>query len=83
MKSSAFALLALLAFASPADAQGWFRRRPPTPVPTPIPFLIPRPAPTPVPTPALPPRELVALPVYDEQTSVRLQIFLDNKQFGP
>ena len=27
--------------------------------------------------------QLVALPVYDEETSVRLQIFLDNHEFGP
>lgn len=36
-----------------------------------------------MPTPRPPPRELVALPVYDEETSVRLQIFLDNHEFGP
>ncbi len=36
-------------------------------------------APTPRPTP----RVLVALPNYDEETSVRLQIFLDNAGFGP
>jgi lipoprotein-anchoring transpeptidase ErfK/SrfK len=79
VKSRAIFLLALLAFASSADAQGWFRRR----TPTPIPIFIPTPSPTPIPTPSLPPRELVALPVYDEITSVRLQIFLDNAEFGP
>jgi lipoprotein-anchoring transpeptidase ErfK/SrfK len=79
VKSRAIFLLALLALASSADAQGWFRRRSPTP----IPIIIPTPSPTPIPTPSLPPRELVALPVYDEITSVRLQIFLDNAQFGP
>lgn len=83
MKYGALILLALLAFSSPADAQGWFRRRTPTPVPTPIFVATPTPKPTPVPTPKLPPRELVALPVYDEDTSVRLQIFLDNNEFGP
>jgi len=31
----------------------------------------------------LPPRVLVAVAVYDEETSVRLQIFLDNHEFGP
>jgi lipoprotein-anchoring transpeptidase ErfK/SrfK len=34
---------------------------------------------TPTPTPKIP----VALPNYDEQTSTRLQIFLDNNGFGP
>ncbi len=82
MKPGVITLLALLALvASPAEAQGWWRRR--TPTPTPTPTLTPRPTPTPVPTPKLPPRELVALPVYDEETSVRLQIFLDNAEFGP
>ena len=83
MKYGALLLLALLAFSSPADAQGWFRRRTPTPVPTPLFVATPPPKPTPVPTPKLPPRQLVALPVYDETTSVRLQIFLDNNEFGP
>ncbi len=83
MKYGALLLLALMAFSSPADAQGWFRRRTPTPVPTPIFVATPPPKPTPVPTPKLPPRQLVALPVYDETTSVRLQIFLDNNEFGP
>ncbi len=81
MKPGIVTLLAALALASSADAQGWWRRR--TPTPTPTPTLTPPPTPTPVPTPKLPPRELVALPVYDEETSVRLQIFLDNAEFGP
>src|SRR6202163_3829028 len=29
------------------------------------------------------PKALVALPNYDEETSTRLQIFLDNSNFGP
>ncbi|HKS31830.1 MAG TPA: hypothetical protein VJR28_05430, partial [Chthoniobacterales bacterium] len=38
--------------------------------------------PTPVSTP--PPRVYpVALPNYDEETATRLQIFLDNNDFGP
>ena len=36
-------------------------------------------APTPKPTPEI----IVALPNYDEQTATRLQIFLDNNDFGP
>src|SRR4030095_3385104 len=84
MKPALLISLALCALAAPADA-GWFSRRTPTPAPRPIPVrkALPPPIPTPVPTPTLPPRELVALPVYDEETSVRLQIFLDNHQFGP
>ena len=49
----------------------------------PVRKALPPPTPTPSPTPPLPPRELVALPVYDEATSVRLQVFLDNHAFGP
>jgi lipoprotein-anchoring transpeptidase ErfK/SrfK len=37
----------------------------------------------PIPTPARTPKVLVALPNYDEVTSTRLQIFLDNNNFGP
>ncbi|MEO6872449.1 MAG: L,D-transpeptidase [Chthoniobacterales bacterium] len=83
MKFGVFLLLAVFAV-TPAQAQGWFRRRPsPTPLPTVVPRPVAPPKPTPVPTPRLPPRQLVALPVYDEETSVRLQIFLDNNEFGP
>ena len=83
MKFGVLILLAFVLLAAPADAQGWFRKRTPTPTPVPVATPIPRPKPTPVPTPKLPPRELVALPVFDEETSVRLQIFLDNNEFGP
>jgi lipoprotein-anchoring transpeptidase ErfK/SrfK len=79
MKFGAAILLALV-LASRADAQFWTRHTP-TPTPTPLPLFTP--TPTPEPTPSLPPRELVALPIYDETTSVRLQIFLDNNEFGP
>ena len=47
------------------------------------------PAPTPIPqatikpVPKRKPKPLVALPNYDEETSTRLQIFLDNNNFGP
>ena len=48
------------------------------------------PAPTPIstaqqskPGPKRKPKPLVALPNYDEETSTRLQIFLDNNNFGP
>src|SRR5215467_8171785 len=83
MKPVLFIPLILATMASQANA-GWFSRRTPTPVPTPIPVRKALPAsPTPSPTPPLPPRELVALPVYDEETSVKLQIFLDDHEFGP
>jgi len=84
MKPVIVLCLALAALAPRADA-GWFSRRTPTPTPTPVPVrrALPPPTPTPVPTPKPTPRELVALPVYDEETSVRLQIFLDNHEFGP
>ena len=84
MKPAFLVFLTLCAFALRADA-GWFSRRTPTPTPTPVPVrkALPPPTPAPSPTPRPPPRELVALPVYDEATSVRLQIFLDNHEFGP
>src|SRR5205809_6659285 len=37
----------------------------------------------PTPIPARTPKVLVALPNYDEVTATRLQIFLDNNDFGP
>src|SRR5213596_1881157 len=41
-------------------------------------------APTPAPESTPPPRVYpVALPNYDEETATRLQIFLDNNDFGP
>jgi lipoprotein-anchoring transpeptidase ErfK/SrfK len=40
-------------------------------------------SPVPAPIPARAPRVVVALPNYDEETSTRLQIFLDNNNFGP
>jgi lipoprotein-anchoring transpeptidase ErfK/SrfK len=48
------------------------------PAPTPIPTAQP-----PRPVPKRKPKPLVALPNYDEETSTRLQIFLDNNNFGP
>lgn len=83
MKTALVVFLALTALSPRADA-GWFSRRTPTPAPTPVPVRRALPAtPTPSPSPSLPPRELVALPIYDQDTSVRLQIFLDNHEFGP
>ena len=44
-----------------------------------VPFRQAAPAPTPKPTPKV----FVALPNYNEETATRLQIFLDNNNFGP
>jgi lipoprotein-anchoring transpeptidase ErfK/SrfK len=44
-----------------------------------VPYRQPAMAPTPKPTPKV----FVALPNYDEETATRLQIFLDNNDFGP
>src|SRR3954447_16856177 len=47
-------------------------------------FVSAQEVPTPVPAPTPPPRVYpVALPNYDEETATRLQIFLDNSDFGP
>src|SRR3954447_14639849 len=47
-------------------------------------FVSAQEVPTPVPAPTPPPRVYpVALPNYDEETATRLQIFLDNADFGP
>src|SRR5712692_10929517 len=64
--------LAMAGFALDATAQ---MPAPPTPIPM-------RPA-APKPVPPRKPKPLVALPNYDEVTSTRLQIFLDNNNFGP
>jgi lipoprotein-anchoring transpeptidase ErfK/SrfK len=45
--------------------------------PTPIPQAVAKPV------PKRKPKPLIALPNYDEETSTRLQIFLDNNNFGP
>ena len=52
-------------------------------VPLRQPFAAPTPAPAPVATPKPTPKVFVALPNYDEETATRLQIFLDNSDFGP
>lgn len=74
-----------MCFCTAAEAQWpWSKPRPkPTPVPrvTPAPKKIAKPTPPPRALPA--PTPMVALPNYDEETSTRLQIFLDNRNFGP
>src|SRR6202011_4822332 len=87
MKSSLVmiaACAAIFAFTPIATGQVWwpFGHRPtPTPVrrAPPIARPVATPALTPTPIPKIP----VALPNYDEETSTRLQIFLDNSDFGP
>jgi hypothetical protein len=86
--ASIFTALAIFCCVTPAEAQWpWSKPRPkPTPVPvvkatpapvkkTAAPVIPPRPRPEPTP--------MIALPNYDEETSTRLQIFLDNNNFGP
>src|SRR6266404_7251105 len=72
----AIAVAAMLFFFHMADAQWWRVWPSPSPV-----RAVPRrqAAPTPKPTPKV----FVALPNYDEETATRLQIFLDNSDFGP
>ncbi|MGZ5554017.1 MAG: L,D-transpeptidase family protein [Chthoniobacterales bacterium] len=53
----------------------------PTPAPTAMPQASAKP--TPIPRAIAAPTPIVALPNYDEITSTRLQIFLDNHEFGP
>jgi lipoprotein-anchoring transpeptidase ErfK/SrfK len=49
-----------------------------------VPLRAPQPPIAPVaPTPKPTPKVFVALPNYDEETATRLQIFLDNNDFGP
>ncbi len=70
----------LLALSASAQTRQPLQQQPVRAVPlraSPIP--VPPVAPTPKPTPKV----FVALPNYDEETATRLQIFLDNNQFGP
>ncbi|MEP6955643.1 MAG: L,D-transpeptidase, partial [Chthoniobacterales bacterium] len=84
-----FCITALLLCCAPvAEAQWpWSKRKPrptPTPVARPAAQLPKKPAtPAPPTRPRPEPTPLVALPNYDEETSTRLQIFLDNHNFGP
>jgi lipoprotein-anchoring transpeptidase ErfK/SrfK len=48
-----------------------------------VPASAPTNSPVPTPIPSRAPRVVVALPNYNEETSTRLQIFLDNNNFGP
>src|SRR3989440_9417051 len=47
------------------------------------PFATPTPTSAPLATPKSTPKVFIALPNYDEETATRLQIFLDNNDFGP
>ena len=75
-------ITALLLAVEPSDAQ-WWKARTPSPTPRPRVAPIPRAQPVESPTPVPTPKVLVALPNYDIITSTRLQIFLDNNNFGP
>ncbi|MBA3273607.1 MAG: hypothetical protein H0T11_07020, partial [Chthoniobacterales bacterium] len=90
MNRAAGVLVATLVLfsASVAEAQWPWSKRKPRATPTPLPRLVPQvpkkpTSPTPVPRPTPVPTPMVALPNYNEETSTRLQIFLDNHNFGP
>jgi len=73
-------LTLLLSLSVTGSAFAQKRKNPSPPPAKPSASKIPRALPaTPTPAPKIP----VALPNYDEQTSTRLQIFLDNNDFGP
>ena len=74
-------LLSVICFAPNAEAQWpWSKPKATPPPPRPAPT---RAKPTPIPRAVPVPTPIVALPNYDEVTSTRLQIFLDNHNFGP
>lgn len=79
MKSQIAVAICSLSILSAANAQRLQPQQPPVravPLKTPPPPAL---AATPKPTPKV----FVALPNYDEETATRLQIFLDNNNFGP
>ena len=76
---STIAFAAIL-FAVDAVGGQWWRLRP---QPTPTPVRRAAPAPVASPRAKATPEIYVALPNYDEETATRLQIFLDNNDFGP
>src|SRR5438477_1044263 len=63
-------------------ANGQPRRVQPQPPVRAVPYREPAAA-TPAPAPKSTPKVAVALPNYNEETATRLQIFLDNSDFGP
>jgi hypothetical protein len=86
--ASIFTALAIFCCVTPAEAQWPWSK--PRPKPTPVPVVKATPAPVKkTAAPVIPPRArpeptpMIALPNYDEETSTRLQIFLDNNNFGP
>ena len=84
-KASTLIALVLIGFGTVAEAQWpWSKPKPrATPKPAPKALPIKKAAPTPPATPTPVPTPMVALPNYDMETSTRLQIFLDNNNFGP
>src|SRR6266403_1698235 len=81
MNRRIFIALATLSILSATNAQQrrwWQQQAPVRAVPLREPSIAPA-APTPKPTPKV----FVALPNYNEETATRLQIFLDNSDFGP
>ena len=86
-RASILITLLLIGTGTVAQAQWpWSKPKPrPTPARAPAakPLPVKKAAPTPPPTPTPVPTPMVALPNYDMETSTRLQIFLDNNNFGP
>lgn len=80
-------LLAAHAFAAPpprtTPAPFHWPWQKPTPTPTPVPQPTRKPTPVPIPRALPAATPVIALPAYDEATSTRLQIFLDNHLFPP
>jgi lipoprotein-anchoring transpeptidase ErfK/SrfK len=76
-------LIAICFATTSANAQWPWSKPKPRPTPPPIRQALPLAKPTPPPRPTPVPTPMVALPNYDEVTSTRLQIFLDNHNFGP
>jgi lipoprotein-anchoring transpeptidase ErfK/SrfK len=85
-RASALTAVIILCCGTVAEAQWPWSKPRARPTPTPA---IKRAAPSkssPPPRPVTPtptPEPIVALPHYDQETSTRLQIFLDNNHFGP
>ncbi len=81
--ATSLSLLLAICFATSANAQWPWTKNKSRPTPPPVRQALPPTKPTPPPRPTPVPTPMVALPNYDEETSTRLQIFLDNHNFGP
>src|SRR5262252_8362263 len=75
----------LSAVAAPSPQQPWWQKVWSSPAPVRGAPAVPKHTPKEelAPAPKTMPKVAVALPNYDEETATRLQIFLDNNDFGP